>query len=153
MPLGRAAETRGGRARAPQPRPQKPPLVVSSGAEALSLKEERRELICSMIGLTVKLGLVVMASVSLCRLAGAYQARMERQGELAAVLEIEQAQLAKARNRFDQLFMVAGEQKLIREQSQWIAPNRLRVVWQSKDPLSERPALAMQAPSTGSLRP
>lgn len=128
-------------------------MAVSSGAEVASLNEERRELVCSVIGLSVKLGLVVMAGVSLCRLAGAYQARMERQAELAAVLEIEQAQLAKARDRFDSLFMVAGEQKLIREQSQWIAPNRLRVVWQSSDPLQDRPALAMQAPSARPQRP
>lgn len=138
---------------APSQASQAPRLVVSSGAEVISLKEERRELVCSMIGLAVKLGLVVMAGVSLCRLAGAYQERMERQGELAAVLEIEQAQVAKARNRFDQLFMVAGEQKLIREQSQWIAPNRLRVVWQSTDPLSERPALALRPASAGPQRP
>jgi hypothetical protein len=56
---------------------------------------------------------------------------MERQGELAAVLDLENAKLAKARERFDHLFMVEGEQRLIREQSQWIAPNRLRVVWRS----------------------
>ena len=54
-----------------------------------------------------------------------------RAGEIVAVLELEQARLARARERFDQLFMVAGEQRLIREQSQWIAPNRLRVVWQT----------------------
>lgn len=137
----------------PQLSTQPPRLVVSSGAEALSLQEERRELVCSVIGLTVKLGLVVMAGVSLCRLAVAYQERMERQGELSAVLEIEQAQLAKARNRFDQLFMVEGEQRLIREQSQWIAPNRLRVVWQSTDPHPDRPVLAMQPSSAGPQRP
>jgi hypothetical protein len=119
-------------------------MVMSTGAEALSLNEDRRELVCSLVGLTVKIGLVVMAGVSLCRLAGAYQERMDRQGELSAVLEIEKAQLAKARDRFDQLFMVQGEQKLIREQSQWIAPNRLRVVWQSADPAQDRPVLAMQ---------
>lgn len=136
-----------------QPPNQPSRMAVSSAAEETSLREDRRELVCSMIGLSVKLGLVVMAGVSLCRLAGAYQARMERQAELAAVLEIEQAQLAKARNRFDQLFMVAGEQKVIREQSQWIAPNRLRVVWQSSDPLSERPALAMQPAPSGPQRP
>jgi hypothetical protein len=128
-------------------------MVVSTGAEMASLNEERRELVCSVIGLSVKLGLVVMAGVSLCRLAGAYQARMERQAELSAVLEIERAQLAKARDRFDELFMVAGEQKLIREQSQWIAPNRLRVVWQSSDPLQDRPALAMQTPPARLARP
>jgi len=77
----------------------------------------------------VKLGLVVMAGVSLVRLAGAYQERMDRQGELAAVLELEQGKVAKARERFDTLFSVEGEQRLIREQNQWIAPNRLRVVW------------------------
>jgi hypothetical protein len=110
-------------------------------------------MVCSMIGLAVKLGVAVMAGVSLCRLAGAYQERMERQGELAAVLEIEQAQVAKARNRFDQLFMVAGEQKLIREQSQWIAPNRLRVVWQTTDPLQDKPVVAMQPASPKSPTP
>jgi hypothetical protein len=45
------------------------------------------------------------------------------------VLQLEQAKLAKARERFDALFGVEGEQRLIREQNQWIAPNRLRVVW------------------------
>ena len=91
---------------------------------------ERQELLCSVIGLAVKVGLVLVAGVSLTRLATAYQERMERQGELAAVLDLEQTKLAKARQRFDQLFMVEGEQRLIREQNQWIAPNRLRVVWQ-----------------------
>jgi hypothetical protein len=55
---------------------------------------------------------------------------MDRQGEITAVLELETAKLAKARERFDTLFRVEGEQRLIREQSQWIAPNRMRVVWQ-----------------------
>lgn len=78
----------------------------------------------------MKVGLVLMAGVSLVRLAGAYQERMDRQGELSAVLQLEQAKLAKARERFDQLFHLNGEQQLIREQNQWIAPNRLRVVFQ-----------------------
>jgi hypothetical protein len=128
-------------------------LAVSSGAQEISLREDRREYVCSLIGLSVKLGLVVMAGVSLCRLAGAYQERMERQGELSAVLEIEKAQLAKARHRFDRLFMVEGEQQLIREQSQWIAPNRMRVVWQTSDPSPEKPVLAMQPVSAAPQRP
>ena len=49
--------------------------------------------------------------------------------------------------------MVAGEQKLIREQSQWIAPNRLRVVWQTSDPSQDRPALAMRTPAVDARRP
>jgi len=81
---------------------------------------------------------VAVAGVSLCRLAWAYQQRMERQGEISAVLELQSARLSKARERFDDLFMNEGEQRLIREQSQWIAPNRMRVVWQ--DPSSSSAA-------------
>lgn len=110
----------------PQPDPLRPTALPQPAAV-----QDQRELVCSVIGLTVKLGLVIVAGVSLARLASAYQERMERQGELAAVLDLENAKLAKARERFDHLFMVEGEQRLIREQSQWIAPNRLRVVWQS----------------------
>ncbi|MFM7361085.1 MAG: hypothetical protein ACKOBY_08930 [Cyanobium sp.] len=105
--------------------------VFSTEGELISLANERQEMVCSLIGLAVKLGLVVVASCSLMRLAGAYQERMERQGEIAAVLELEAAKLAKARERFDNLFRIEGEQRLIREQSQWIAPNRMRVVWQN----------------------
>jgi hypothetical protein len=105
--------------------------VFGTDGHLLAISQERRELVCSVIGLLVKLGLVAVAGVSLVRLAGAYQQRMDRNGEIVAVLELEKARLARARERFDQLFMVAGEQRLIREQSQWIAPNRLRVVWQT----------------------
>ena len=90
----------------------------------------KQDLLCSLIGLGVKLGLVVVTGVSLVRVASAYQARMDRQGELAAVLQIENVQLTKAQQRFDRLFLISGEKTLAREQSQWIAPNRLRVVWQ-----------------------
>ncbi len=105
--------------------------VFGTEGTLLSIRQERQELLCSGIGLLVKLGLIAVAGVSLFRLAGAYQQRMERQGEITAVLELEAAKLAKARERFDTLFRVEGEQRLIREQSQWIAPNRMRVVWQN----------------------
>jgi len=120
----------------PNPASQPDPQIIS-GAEAAALQalsSERQELLCSVIGLALKIGLVVVAGVSLVRLASAYQERMERQGELAAVLNLERAKLSKARERFDHLFMVEGEQRLIREQNQWIAPNRLRVVWQQATP-------------------
>lgn len=110
--------------------------VFGTDGHLLAITQERRELVCSVIGLMVKLGLVAVAGVSLVRLAGAYQQRMDRNGEIVAVLELEKARLSRARERFDRLFMVAGEQRLIREQSQWIAPNRLRVVWQSPPPAS-----------------
>ena len=112
--------------------PHSPVLAVfGTDGALLSIRQERPELLCSVIGLMVKLGLIAVAGVSLMRLAGAYQQRMERQGEITAVLELETAKMAKARERFDTLFRIEGEQRLIREQSQWIAPNRLRVVWQN----------------------
>lgn len=104
---------------------------LSTLAPVAALSQERREFLCSVIGLTVKCSLALLAGVSLVRLAGAYQERMERHGELAAVLDLEQAKLARARDRFDRLFGMDGEQRLIREQNQWIAPNRLRVVWKN----------------------
>ncbi|MEB3235919.1 MAG: hypothetical protein VKM98_10880 [Cyanobacteriota bacterium] len=103
--------------------------VFSADGQLIGVSSERQELLCSLIGLLVKCSLMTVVAVSLVRLAVAYQERMDRQGELSAVLEIEQAKLAKARERFDHLFSVGGEQRLIREQNQWIAPNRLRVVW------------------------
>lgn len=99
----------------------------------MAVTQERRELVCSLIGLSIKLGLVAVTGVSLVRIAGAYQQRMDSNGEIVAVLELEKARLQRARERFDGLFMVEGEQRLIREQSQWIAPNRLRVIWQSAE--------------------
>lgn len=123
--------------------PQPVLTEISSLAPAAVLSQERRELLCSVIGLTVKCSLALLAGVSLVRLAGAYQERMERQGELAAVLDLEQAKLARARERFDRLFGTDGEQRLIREQNQWIAPNRLRVVWQS-DTEKPFPSVAAQ---------
>ena len=120
----------------PSPASQPDPQIITGGEAAAlqALSSERQELLCSVIGLALKVGLVVVAGVSLVRLATAYQERMERQGELSAVLGLERAKLSKARERFDHLFMVEGEQRLIREQNQWIAPNRLRVVWQQATP-------------------
>ena len=139
-PLRRERKPRSGAqskpASLPKPASQPDPQIISGGEAAArqALSSERQELLCSVIGLALKVGLVVVAGVSLVRLASAYQERMERQGELSAVLDLERAKLSKARERFDHLFMVEGEQRLIREQNQWIAPNRLRVVWQQPTP-------------------
>jgi hypothetical protein len=77
----------------------------------------------------LKVGLGLVAVVSLVRLGGAYRERLDRYGEITAVLNIQQAKLNKAQQRFDNLFTTGGEQRLIQEQDQWIAPNRMRVVW------------------------
>ena len=108
-----------------------------------------QELTCSAIGLTLKVGLAFLAVVSLVRLGGAYQTRLERYGEISAVLNIQQAKLLKAQHRFDKLFAAGGEQQLIQEQDQWIAPNRLRVVWQQPEQAAQRPFPTVeQAPGT-----
>ncbi|MCS5699855.1 hypothetical protein NZK32_12495 [Cyanobium sp. FGCU-52] len=125
--------------------------LFGTDGDLVALSNERQELLCSVIGLAVKLGLVAVTGVSLFRLAGAYQLRMERQGEIAAVLELQNARMAKARERFDSLFMVEGEQRLIREQSQWIAPDRLRIVWQNEGkpfPTVETAAAAAGKPAS-----
>ena len=95
----------------------------------------------------MKIGLSLVAVVSLVRLAGAYQERLDRYGEITAVLDIQKAKLLKAQNRFDRLFSVGGEQKLIQEQDQWIAPNRLRVVWkQTKSDSNQQPSKTVATP-------
>jgi hypothetical protein len=141
------------RARATTPHVASPapaPLSAGERCEALSLASEQREFTCSMIGLGVKACLALVIGVSLCRVAVAYQERMEHQGELAAVLAIEKAKLSRARERFDQLFTKGGEQRLVREQQQWIAPNRLRVVWREQEPAPAFPSVEQRGPLASS---
>lgn len=129
-----------------------PPLSPSGSGQAgpangvLPLvypSSDQQEKICSAIGLSLKVGLSLVAAVSLVRLAGAYQERLDRNGEITAILAIEQAKLNKAEDRFDRLFATGGEQRLIREQDQWIAPDRLRIVWEHSSglPTVEPPAV------------
>ena len=129
-----------------------PPLVPSGSGQAGSSdgafplvhpSSDQQEKICSAIGLSIKVGLSLVAAVSLVRLAGAYQERLDRNGEITAILAIEQAKLNKAEDRFDRLFATGGEQRLIREQDQWIAPDRLRIVWEHSPglPTVEPPAV------------
>jgi len=98
-------------------------------AAAIQRQADRREFQCSLLALAVKLGLVLLGGVSLLRLSVAYQERLDRHGELAAVVDVESVKLQGLQQRFDRLFTVGGEQRLIGEQDQWIAPNRVRVVW------------------------
>ena len=99
-----------------------------------------------------------MAGVSLVRLAGAYRERLDRYGEITAVLNIQKAKLLKAQNRFDDLFTTGGEQRLIQEQDQWIAPNRLRVLWKQpaasqSTPVSAQPFPTVEQPARESVKP
>lgn len=98
-------------------------------ASQLQLQTERREKLCSALALGVKFGLVVLGAVSLVKLSFAYQERLDRHGELAAVVDVESGKLRDLQQRFDRLFTLGGDRRLMDEQDQWIAPNRLRVIW------------------------
>lgn len=98
-------------------------------AAAIQRQTDQQELQCSLLALAAKAGLVLLGGVSLIRLSVAYQERMDRHSEIAAVVSIESAKLETLQHRFDRLFSIGGEKRLISEQDQWIAPNRLRVIW------------------------
>ena len=98
-------------------------------ASNLQLQEERRELVCSLLALATKLGLLALGVASLVKLCLAYQQRLDRHGELSAVLAVESTKLNNLQKRFDNLFTIGGDRRLMDEQDQWIAPNRLRVIW------------------------
>ncbi|QEY31349.1 hypothetical protein EVJ50_02870 [Synechococcus sp. RSCCF101] len=102
-------------------------------AAALQLQQDRRELLCSSIGLGVKIGLLLVSGVSVVRLAGAYQERLDRHHELTAILQVQDGRLQRAQERFDSLFSIGGERVVMQEQDQWIHPNRLRVLWTGND--------------------
>lgn len=112
-----------------RPRPSSTLQHDAAPPSGLRPSSPDQELICSGIGLTLKASLAVVACVSLVRLGGAYQQRLDRYGEITAVHDIQQAKLLKSQSRFDSLFATGGEQRLLKQQDQWIAPNRLRVVW------------------------
>ena len=98
-------------------------------AALIQRKLDRQELHCSLIALGAKVGLILLGCVSVVRLSVAYQERLERHGEIAAVVAVETAKLESLQSGFDRLFTLGGEQRLLENQDQWIAPNRLRVVW------------------------
>jgi len=98
-------------------------------AAEFQLQAEHREKLCSLLALGVKLGLVALGGVSLVKLSWAYQERLDRHGELAAVVDVESRKLHHLQQRFDRLFTLGGDRRLMDEQDQWIAPNRLRVIW------------------------
>jgi len=130
-----------------------PQREAASAPNGLRPSTPGQELICSLIGLSLKLGIGLVALVSLARLAGAYQERLDRYGEIRAVLDIQQAKLMKAQHRFDQLFSTGGEQKLIQEQDQWIAPNRMRVVWKQPQPQGQSPFPTVEQPGGNGTQP
>lgn len=98
-------------------------------AASIQRQLDRQELHCSLIALAAKAAMILVGCVSVARLSVAYQERLDRHGEIAAVVNLESKKLETLQNRFDRLFSIGGEKRLLSEQDQWIAPNRLRVIW------------------------
>ena len=77
----------------------------------------------------MKLGLLALGSVSLLKLGLASQQRVDRYSELSSVLDVESVRLVGLQKRFDRIFTIGGDRRLMDEQDQWIAPDRVRVIW------------------------
>ena len=92
-------------------------------------EEVRLELFYSYWALILKFGLLVVFSTSLVNLGLASHQRVNRNLELSYLLEKESKKLHLLQKRFDEMFTNGGEQKFLKEQDQWIAPNSVRVIW------------------------
>ena len=110
-------------------RPAKETVDAGTRAAQIQNQGDRRDMLCSGLALAVKIGLISLGGVSLVRLSMAYQERLDRHGELAAVVDVESNKLRGLEQRFDRLFTLGGRDRLMDEQDQWIAPNRLRIIW------------------------
>ena len=103
--------------------------AAANRAASIQRQLDRQELHCSLIALAAKAALILVGCVSVARMSVAYQERLDRHGEIAAVVNLETKRLETLQHRFDRLFSIGGEKRLLSEQDQWIAPNRLRVIW------------------------
>ena len=103
--------------------------AAANRAASIQRQLDRQELHCSLIALAAKAALILVGCVSVARMSVAYQERLDRHGEIAAVVNLEAKKLETLQNRFDRLFSIGGEKRLLSEQDQWIAPNRVRVIW------------------------
>ncbi|WP_320664163.1 hypothetical protein [Prochlorococcus sp. MIT 1223] len=98
-------------------------------AAALELEELQREFIYSCISLGMKMGLLAIFAVSFVKLGVASHDRILRQLEMVSILRFESRKLNQLNSRFDKLFAIGGENRLISEQEHLITPNSVRVVW------------------------
>tara|TARA_B100000700_G_C14678687_1_gene684313 strand:+ start:136 stop:552 length:417 start_codon:yes stop_codon:yes gene_type:complete len=98
-------------------------------ASNLQLQEEKRDLTYSLISLLMKSGFLFICIASLIKLGVSSNQRIARYSELSNVVDLEMAKMINLQRRFDRFFTLDGEKRLIAEQVQWIAPNRVRVIW------------------------
>ena len=111
---------------AAQPSQRVPAATLAS---TLQLQEQQRELIYSVIALAMKIGLLLIGTTSLFKVGIASHQRLGSYTELSSVLDVESVKLIALQERFDRFFTIGGEKRLMDENDQWIAPNRIRVIW------------------------
>ena len=102
-------------------------VLPSSGAIA------REEMAFAGLGLALKIAGLLLALITLTKLALAHQQRLERHGEIQAVLQLQLDRLTRQKRELDRLFSSDGHQVLFRREEQWIAPNRRRIIWLPPD--------------------
>ena len=107
----------------PAPRASQPGCAASSAAIA------REELLFAFLGLGLKAVGLALAFVTLAKLALAHQQRLDRHSEIQAVLSLQLDRLEGQKRSLDRLFSIDGEQALLQQEQQWIAPNRRRIIW------------------------
>ena len=109
--------------------PPKQRVDAATLASTFQLQEQQREIIYSLIALAMKLGLLLIGGASLVKLGISSHHRAGRYSEVSSVWAVESSKLAMLQERFDNLFTIGGERRLMDEHDQWIAPNRVRVIW------------------------
>ncbi len=105
------------------------PIDAATLASKLQLQEQQRDLIYSLLALAMKIGLLSLGVVSLFKLGLASVQRLDRYAELSSILNVESGRLIGLQKRFDRVFTIGGDRRLMDEQDQWIAPDRVRVIW------------------------
>lgn len=98
------------------------------------MPQKRDEYRLSLLSLGIKLGVILLASVSCSKLTAAHQGTRALYRELKAEHERQQEHLLVARRSFDDLFQIDhGEPMGQRQGEQWTVPDHQRVVWAPSD--------------------
>ena len=88
----------------------------------------REEMLFAGLGLGLKTAGLLLALITLSKLAVAHQQRLARHGEIQAVLQLQLDRLVTQKRELDRLFSRDGHQTLLKGEEQWIAPNRRRII-------------------------
>ncbi len=104
-------------------------VAAVTKASRIQLEADERELFYSAIAFLMKIGLLSLGIASVLKLGVASHQILKRHMELSSVLQVEEAKLERLTLRFDSLFTLGGESRLMQEQVQWITPNSKRVIW------------------------